>query len=221
MKIRFSIALFIVFIQTTTTMAAETRIATWNVREVFNVDSVTIRARDFYRFAKRVKPDILCLQEVTSLNVVEAIRDAMHLKGYYIACSDFNQRDDQRYNSFEVAVISKFPISSILEYDPLPDNELKLDPQEIKLQPSWELGMPAMLTYRGFLWLKIEKPKLTLVVTHLKSSRGYVGKRMRKTPLSVNMLLLPSQKASCRINFIFPNTPRWCAAILMSAIPIL
>jgi len=167
--------LLLIFILSTCLSAQGLRIITWNAREVFNVDSVRIRAKHFKNFAESLEPDILCLQEVTSIHVVRAMRDVMGLKDYYVACSDFHQNDSGRYYALEVGIISRFPLSSLLEYDPIPDNIMKVDPPERKLEPSWELGIPAVQTYRGFLWAKIEEIKLTLVVTHLKSSRGYVG----------------------------------------------
>jgi endonuclease/exonuclease/phosphatase family metal-dependent hydrolase len=204
---KFKCVIFFVFLLTNTILSfgREIRIVTWNARELFNVDSVTIRSRDFYRFSKTIKPDILCLEEVTSYKVVEAIRDAMHLKGYYVACSDFQQRDDQRYNAFEVAIISKYPFSHVLEYDPIPDNIEKVDPPEIALQPSWELGMPALLTYRGFLWVKIENPKATIVVTHLKSSRGYVGENDLRNARQREFVTAAIAKSVLQDQFYFPE----------------
>ncbi len=197
--------LIAIFLQFSAAFGRNIRIVTWNVREVFNVDSVTIRARDFARFSRTIKPDILCLQEITSQKVAEAIRDAMHLNDYYVICSDFAQRDNQRYNSFEVAVISKFPFSRVLEFDPLPDNVEKIDPPEKKLEPSWELGIPMIHTYRGFLWVKLDDPRLTLVVTHLKSSRGYTGKRDENNAKQREFVTAAIARSVLQDQFMFPD----------------
>jgi len=202
-KAAFFIILF--FINLSAAFSRDIRIVTWNAREVFNVDSVTIRSRELGRFSRTLKPDILCLQEITSQRVAEAIRDAMHLKGYYVACSDFQQNDNLRYNAFEVAVISKFPFERILEYDPIPDNTEKLDPPEKKIEPSWELGIPFVRTYRGFLWVKIGNPRLTLVVTHLKSSRGRVGESDVDNAKQREFVAAAIAKSVLQDQFYFPE----------------
>ena len=205
MNTKFKILIFLLLATITSVESSDLRIVTWNAREVFSVDSVIIRSHDFSRFANTINPDIICLQEVTSIKVVEAIRDAMRLNDYFVACSDFQQRDDQLYNSFEVAVISKFPISRVIEFDPIPDNTEKLDPQEMKIEPSWELGIPYLLTYRGFLWIKIDNPKLTVVITHLKSSRGYVGERDLNNARQREFIMAGIAKCVLQDRYYFPD----------------
>ena len=205
MNFKYANFLTLLFLVTLSAHGRDLRIVTWNAREVFNVDSVTIRARELSRFSQMIKPDILCLQEVTSEKVVEAIKNAMNLVDYHVACSDFQQLDDQRYNAFEVAVISKFPISRVVEYDPLPDNTEKVDPPEKKIEPSWELGFQSLHTYRGFLWVKLDDPKLTLVVAHLKSSRGYVGERDINNAQQREFITVAMAKSVLQDQFYFPD----------------
>lgn len=47
--------------------------------------------------------------------MVERVREVTGLDGYHIACSDFNQRDDQHHNAFEVGIISRCPLTRAVE----------------------------------------------------------------------------------------------------------
>ena len=75
------------------TLAGEVRIVTWNVKDIFSVEDVNDRASDLTAMASTTKPDILCLQEITSLPVAEAIAHKMNLNAFHVACSDFVQSD--------------------------------------------------------------------------------------------------------------------------------
>ena len=154
--------------------ADEVRIATWNVHEGFSPAAIVARQPDFEAAGKAIRPDVLLVQEVTTLATLEAVRDALGLRGYHCAISDFNPNDEPDFANFEVGVISKYPIDQVIEYDATPDNGTKPNaPPELQIQPQLKLGLqrPAEDT-RGFLWVKIEQLKLTVAVTHLKSSRG-------------------------------------------------
>jgi len=151
-------------------------IATWNVKDALSVQNVKARKNDFKKFAQEVSPDVLLIQEVTSEEIVIEIRDAMGIKDYYLACSDFVQSDGANRNAFEVAIVSRYPFGQIVEYDPTPDNkESEEDPDEVTLEPLKKLGIKESQTSRGFLWASIPELKLTVVVVHLKSSLGAVG----------------------------------------------
>lgn len=65
--------------------AQEIRIVTWNVKDLFPVDHVKNPQNDLSEMAHSIKPDILCIQEVTSLAVVQEIKKAMGLNGFQIA----------------------------------------------------------------------------------------------------------------------------------------
>lgn len=173
--IRSLIVVFMFFGSVSSLYATELKIVTWNVREMFSIDDVNERKSDLKRFADTIKPDILCLQEITSIDVVNKIRDVMELNDYYTACSDFSQNDQNAsYADFEVAVISKYPLTQILEYDYSPDNKPG-DPVECKIFPLEDYGIEKVGVSRGFLWVRIDELKLTISVVHLKSSLGSVG----------------------------------------------
>ncbi len=155
--------------------AEEATIALWNGHELFDTARVEERSDDLLRFAREVKPDVLLLDEVCSLAVVEKIRQVMQLDGYHVACSDFSQRDDLELNSFEVAILSRFPLTRVVEFDQSPDNGPYTDsgePNEIALtaDPLLKLGVQNAIVSRGFLWARIDRLKLTFCLTHLKSS---------------------------------------------------
>lgn len=155
----------------------EVRLVTWNVRELFTTGDVAERAQDFQRFAAEVRPDVLVVQEVTSLKVVTALRDAMGLAGYHVACSDFEPSDIPDHAAFEVGIISRFPLTQVLEYDPSPDFAPgRGAADELPLAPAYKLGVKqAYRDTRGFLWARIEALGWTVVAVHLKSSRGVDG----------------------------------------------
>lgn len=154
--------------------AEDIRIATWNVHEGMSVEKLAERADDLKNMAAAVRPDVLLVQEVTSLAVVEAVRDLMGLKGYYCACSDFNPGDQPDFAFFEVGIISRWPLDQVIEYDTTPDNADKPGaPDELPINPLLKLGIrKPPEDVRGFLWARIDQLKLTTAVVHLKSSRG-------------------------------------------------
>ncbi len=77
--------------------AEDVTIVLWNGEELFDTDSVMARTDDLQECAESTKPDILLIDEVCSVDVVRAVQAAMGLSGYHVACSDFNQNDDQRH----------------------------------------------------------------------------------------------------------------------------
>ena len=150
------------------------RIVSWNVREIFSLRSVNRRSGELRAFAEDLQPDVLLIQEVTSLRQVERIRDVMELTGYYYACTDFVQDDTGQHGSFEVGIISRFPLTTLSENDPTPDNspnELREFPMN---RPDIE-GIEDVNTSRGFLRARIEELQLIINVVHLKSANGDAG----------------------------------------------
>ncbi len=155
------------------------RVATWNVHEGFTVDGIKSRTSDLAAFGSRIHPDVLVMEEVVSPEVVKAVRDAMGLHDYHIAVSDFNPADPGDFTGLEVAVLSRFPITQAIEYDPTPDNHGKPNSlPELPIMPLAKLGMTTPEQdeqIRGFLWVRIDALRLTVVGVHLKSSRGADG----------------------------------------------
>ena len=169
------VVLLTLFLAHSWALAEKIRIVTWNVREAFTVGDVTKRKADFAAAAKSLDPDIILLQEIVSQQVAVAIRNAMGLKGYHVVCSNFTT-DAPTHAAFEVAIISRFPIAQVIEYDPSPSGPDDEDVEEAPLEPSKKLGLAKVTTDRGFLWAHVPDKKITLAVVHLKSSRGAVGK---------------------------------------------
>ncbi|HWA97374.1 MAG TPA: endonuclease/exonuclease/phosphatase family protein [Pirellulales bacterium] len=157
--------------------AAEIRIATWNVHEGFSVEGIEKRANELRQFAKAVRPDVLLVQEVTSLEVLTAVRDCMGLGEYEVVCSDFAPSDEPDFTALEVGIISRIPLSQVIEYDPSPDFVPgKNSPPELLLEPQLKLGIRKPEgDIRGFLWARLDSIKTSVVVVHLKSSRGIDG----------------------------------------------
>jgi len=157
--------------------ADDVKIVLWNGEELFTEADVQAKAAQMQQLVGDLEPDILLIDEVCSLAVVEKVRDVMGLTGYHVACSDFNQRDDQMHSSFEVGIISRYRIDRIVEFDQTPDNKFygrDGEPDEIPLQIDrfLKLGVQEAGVGRGFLWARFDELELTLCVTHLKSSRS-------------------------------------------------
>lgn len=159
-----------------TAWAAEpyVRIVTWNIREMFDVQEVKSRASHLRRFSESVRPDVLMLQEVTSQEVAEAVRDAMGLGSATVLCTDFEQPDTNKHDSFEIALISRFPLDSAVEYDTTPDGAGK-GMEEKKLESPLPLSVSPSEIHRGYLKARIPDLNMVVFVVHLKSSRGAVG----------------------------------------------
>jgi endonuclease/exonuclease/phosphatase family metal-dependent hydrolase len=159
--------------------ADEIRVATWNVHEGFTPEKIHARSHHFAAYAAKVRPDVLVMEEITSYDAAVAVRDAMGLKGYYVACSNFNPTDEPDFGAFEVGILSRFPIDRTVEYDATPDNGAgPHEPPELPIEPLVKLGLerPADTAgVRGFLWARIPALRLTVVGVHLKSSRGNDG----------------------------------------------
>ena len=151
-------------------LAAEVRVATWNVHEGFTPAGIAERKQQLREFASAVRPDVLILQEVVTPAVATAVRDAMGLDGYYVACSNFNPSDEPDFTALEVAVLSRWPFTQVIEYDPTPDNDLADgDPDELPIAASLKLDIPApadLLGTRGFLWARIADVRLTIIGVH-------------------------------------------------------
>ncbi len=153
--------------------AGKVIIATWNMNDMLTHSEVTRRKDSLKAFAEKVRPDILCVQEVVSYGILKNIAVTMGFKDYHVACSDFFQSDGAHRGAFEVGVISKYPFGQVIEYDPSPDNKNKEgEPIESVIRPMLKLGVKKVECKRGYLWVSIPAVRLTISVVHLKSSFG-------------------------------------------------
>lgn len=163
---------------TSISSAQETiEIVLWNAKDLFNTSVVNGRTGDLEEFGAAYSgADIIVLDEVTSLDVVNATRDKMGFTGFHTACSDFNQNDGEGSLSLEVGIVSRFPLANVVEFDMTPDNTgAPGEPAEEQLQRVDLEGIADDVhVQRGFLTCDIPSLGLTIVGTHLKSSGGGV-----------------------------------------------
>ena len=154
--------------------AEKVKIVTWNVRNTLSLEAITSRKSDFQTFARELKPDIMVLQEVGSTEVVTKLKYTMGLNEFHTAVSNFMAADVPGQRDLEIAVISRYPLTRVLELDPLPDKG-EPDPKEIPIIIPASLGMDSIKTNLGSLWVYIKKLRLTLLVVLLKSSGDVQG----------------------------------------------
>jgi len=148
-------------------------IATWNINDMLTGSEVSKRKDSLKAFAEKIKPDVLCVQEIVSYEILKSIAGTMGFGDYHIACSDFFQSDGAHRGAFEVGIISKYAFGQVIEYDPSPDNK-KGDPVESIIAPMLKLGVKKVQCKRGYLWASIPEIKLTIAVVLLKSSFGRI-----------------------------------------------
>ena len=164
------------------------KIVSWNLREIFGKIDVEQRKDDFKKASDELKPDILLIQEVTSHEEVEILKEEMGLNDYHAVCSDF-VTDSQNHAGFEVAILSKYKLDEVIEYDPsttisfrddklnnnepnspiYPTEKVMLDDNDKKYLKG--IGLKTRLGARGYLYARIDQIKLCLYVVHLKSAR--------------------------------------------------
>ncbi|PWJ43757.1 exonuclease III [Sediminitomix flava] len=150
-------------------------VISWNAKELFDMKGLKKRLPNFRELIGDQKPDIILLQEFTSIEQVEALAEALKLENWSLSCSDFNMKDHNRFNSFEVAILSRFPLSNVTEYDPYPERRKRKNyPFEKPLEVQ-DKSYEKIRTSRGFLVAEIEELKLMIGIVHLKSSIGKEG----------------------------------------------
>ncbi len=156
-------------------------IVSWNAREIFYQDSVSKRRADFMRLGETLAPDILILQEFTNCEQLPEIASLVAISGASFSCSDFNENNDNKYGSFELGVISRFPVTRSLEYEFYPEAASNGTAKEMTIPDTSDMtGIDQSKTSsRGYLWTEIESINLVVINIHLKSSRGDVGQKDR------------------------------------------
>jgi len=145
-------------------LAGDPHIVTWNARELFTVDDLDARRDDVRALKREQRPDVLLVQEIGDCDVADQLGKLLGLS--HVACSDF-VREGEKWGSFEVAILSRWPLSGASEFDPEPDD---LGLNELKLQLS-----PQIPTRRGYVTATVRSKNLQLYAFHLKSARGKVG----------------------------------------------
>ncbi|MEM7758487.1 MAG: lamin tail domain-containing protein [Cyanobacteria bacterium P01_A01_bin.40] len=139
--------------------------ATWNVAFIDrSADEL-----DLDGYAEEVDFDILIVNEIKQNADLNDLKAAMGKENFFTAISSI----DVGNRGLEVGIISRFPLTDIVEFDRSLDNSGGVD--ERKLERVDIRGIANVGVGRGFLVAKIPQLQLFVVATHLKSSRGRSG----------------------------------------------
>lgn len=140
-------------------------VATWNTAFIDR----SVGDLDLAGFVKEVDFDILLVNEIKTQDDLEQLKSQMNRDDNYSAISSFGRGN----NDLEVGIISRFPLSDIVEFDRSLDSSGSV--KEVRLETVDLQGIANVGVGRGFLVAKIPALKLFAIVTHLKSSRGAIG----------------------------------------------
>lgn len=124
---------------------------------------------DLAGFVEEVDFDILLVNEIKTQDDLEKLKSQMNRDNNDTAISSFGRGS----NDLEVGIISKFPLTDIVEFDRSLDRSGSAD--EVRLERVDLKGIANIGVGRGFLVAKVPDIKLFAIVTHLKSSRGASG----------------------------------------------
>ena len=152
----------------------DVKVATWNLKDIFNSDSITARQSDFQSFKNDLNPNIVVVQEYLNLNQLGRISEILDMTHY--RSSDFvrNESGSEDRRSFEVGIISDYPITETIEYDVKIDGTYS-QASEKSIKPLVRGAIHPIGDARGFLWCRIAQIKLIVIGVHLKSSSGASG----------------------------------------------
>ncbi|MCA9070653.1 MAG: endonuclease/exonuclease/phosphatase family protein [Planctomycetaceae bacterium] len=142
-------------------------VATWNVAQIDR----DVSDLDTDGFLNEVKFDILLVNEVKKQEHLDSLKAAMDIEEFHTAISSFETGN----GNLEVGIISRFPLTEIVEFDRSPDNFGTAIAEERLDRPDLD-GIANVGVGRGFLVAKVAALDLYLIVTHLKSSRGESGR---------------------------------------------
>lgn len=141
-------------------------VATWNVAFIDR----SVSDLDLKGFLREVDFDVLLVDEIKTQKDLDDLKMAMGRNNFSTAISSFSNGD----NNLEVGIISRFPLSEVIEFDPSPGN-----PVDGVTERSLErLDLPGIADVgvdRGFLVAKVPDLKTFFIVSHFKSSRGRSG----------------------------------------------
>lgn len=158
---------FLVLLSCDALAEQEFTVATWNVNGAEQLSEDRIK-----QFVNYVSPDILLVDEVLGKEQVEDIARWAGLPHY--AYSDFDADTiNNPYNKLEVAILSRWPVSNIKEYEQVLETNPEV-PESLLEAPDLP-GLKHVNIGRGYLVAEIPDLNTTVIVTHLKSSRGKTG----------------------------------------------
>lgn len=163
----------------TNSCAADVKVISWNVA-ASPYEKVLARAPDYKKMADTLSPDVIVLIELTGRPDIKAIADAIDWQTYYATVSDGQVQGDEIHAGLEVGVLSKLPITSVIEFDPKPeghvhqvftnakpDGDSSIPVKEAPLKGIDMMGLAA--TDRGTLRVDLANG-LTVFPVHLKSN---------------------------------------------------
>jgi endonuclease/exonuclease/phosphatase family metal-dependent hydrolase len=163
----------------TSSWAADVKIVSWNVA-ASPYEKVLARASDYKKMADTLSPDVIVLIELTGRPDIKAIAEAIGWPTYYATVSDGQVQGEEIHASLEVGVLSKIPITSVIEFDPKleghinqvftnskPDGDNSIPVTEMPLKGIDMMGLAA--TDRGTLRVDLANG-LTVFPVHLKSN---------------------------------------------------
>lgn len=168
-----------------TSSAEEITVVTWNVKNT-GVDEVEKDKRQISEFSSDLQPDIIALQEIKDADAALAIATALGWEKFQLAVSAFGTSQQ------ELAVVSRLPILSAVEYDTKPDGKthpiysdggavgLPINETQLVSEGISNFGDPLSGHDKGTLRVDFENG-LTLFVVHLKSDRNDVCYQALKT----------------------------------------
>jgi endonuclease/exonuclease/phosphatase family metal-dependent hydrolase len=186
------------------TSAAEVKIASWNVA-ASTYEKVLARAADYKSMADALQPDVIVLVELTGRPDLKAIAEAIGWPSYFAVVSDGQTQGDEIHMALEVGVLSKVPITSVIEYDPKPEGHISqvftnskpegdslIPVKEMPLKGIDKMGLAA--TDRGTLRVDLANG-LTIFPVHLKSNSNNVCFAATQTLENLAKLKLPPLQA--------------------------
>lgn len=163
----------------THTLAADVKIVSWNIA-ASPYEQVLARASDYKEMADTLSPDVIVLIELTGRPDIKAIANAIGWQTYYATMSDGQVQRNEIHMSLEVGVLSKIPITSVIEFDPKPEG--RTHPVMTKSKPDGDSSIPVTemplkgtgmmglaVTDRGTLRVDLANG-LTVFPVHLKSN---------------------------------------------------
>ena len=166
-----------IFLNLSVQTQEKVNIVTWNSDDMFCEKDIKSRM-ELRELANDLTPDVLLLQEVKSAAIVGAIKETMGLADYYHAATNFNQKGNNALDnckkdrsSFDIGIISKYPITEFYEYTFKLDNPTD---QPEKLIPNTAIPnhAGAKSPKRGYLWARLEQIKTIFIGVHLSHSFG-------------------------------------------------
>ena len=170
-------------------------IATWNVGFIDrSVDNLNVDG-----FLSEADFDILVVNEIKEESDLDELKSKMGRADFFSAMSSF----DAGNNGLEVGIISRYPLTNIVEYDRSLDSSGGIE--ERRLERVDLRGIADTGVGRGFLVAEVPERKLFVIATHLKSSRGRSGDRDRSNAQKRELVAAAISEEVLRLREVNPD----------------